>query len=119
MQKTIAFGVASLVLLTPLFASAANCGTNVGGLENPIGYCTLYDFLNALLKVVIAIAFPVIVLFIVFIGFKYIGAQGKPDELSKVHKLFFWALVGSLIVLGAQALSLAIQATVTNLQQGI
>jgi hypothetical protein len=109
--------VLGLMLPQLAFAVTQNCtGT---GLCNPLGYSTLTEFLKRLLQIVAQIGFPLIVLFIVYIGFQYIAAEGNPDKLKKVHSYFFWALVGSLIVLGAEALSLAIQATVNDLSQGV
>lgn len=118
-KKIIAFSLPFLII--PGAALAAQCGAGGGGtgLCNPLGYTSLVEFLSRVLQLIAQIGFPVIVLFIVFIGFKFITANGKPEEISKVQSLFFWAIVGSLIVLGAQALSLAIQATVNDLQQGL
>lgn len=109
----------TLPLLLPLTVLASGCtGGTSGGLCNPLGYNSLWEFLQRILKLVVEIGFPVIVLFIVFIGFKFIAAEGKPEELTKVRSLFFWAIIGSLVVLGAQALAFAIQATVAQIQQG-
>ncbi len=102
--------------MVPLVAFA-ECSQS-SGLCNPLGYSDLTTFLKKLLQIVAQIGFPVIVLFIVYVGFLYISAEGKPEKISKVHKYFLWTLVGALIILGAQALSIAIQGTVTNLQQG-
>lgn len=88
-------------------------------LQNPLGFDSLTDFLRKLLELVALIGFPLIVLFIVYIGFQFIAAEGNPEKLSKVRKLFFWALVGALIVLGAQALAIAIQGTVDQLRGGL
>jgi len=110
--------VSFLFLVTPRVAGAAtNCGGDGKGLTNPIAFCNLGDFLIALLGLVAKIAFPVIVLFIVYIGFRFVqhSASGNAEELKKDRDLFFWAIVGALIVIGAQALSFAIQATVGQL----
>ena len=114
MKKILAFGLSSVVTFYPLVVFAQSVT-----LQNPLGYNSLAEFLRRLLDLVVQIGFPVIVLFIVYIGFLYIQSQGKADKLKDVHNYFFWALVGSLIVLGAQALSLAIQATVEQLKAGV
>lgn len=90
-------------------------------LQNPIRFGTIYEFLNGLLELIIAIGFPIVVLFIVFIGFRFVqlSAQGNAEELAKVRGLFMWAIVGALILLGAQALSFAIEATVMDLSSGL
>lgn len=111
MKKTAAF---LIPFLFPLAAVAATC--QPGTLCNPLGFNTLYDFLIAVLNVVIAIAFPAIVLFLVWIGFKFVTAQGNADELKKVRGYFLWAIVGALLVLGARVLAEAIRATVEQLR---
>lgn len=110
----------TLSLALPFVVLASGCDTaTAGGLCNPLGYNSLWEFLQRMLQLITQIGFPVIVLFIVFIGFKFVTAEGKPEEIAKVRSLFFWAIVGSLVVLGAQALALAIQATVNDIQAGL
>ena len=113
LRKIFLFGV----LLVPQLTLAATCTGN--GLCNPLGYDSLTTFLQKLLQLVAQIGFPVIVLFVVIIGFRYIAAEGNPEKLKKLHSYFFWTIVGALIVLGAEALSLAIQATVNQLSTGV
>ena len=84
-------------------------------LMNPLGFDTLYEFLIAILEVVIAIAFPALVLFFVWIGFRFVTAEGDPEKLKKIRELFLWALVGALLVLGARVLAEAIRLTVKEL----
>ncbi len=112
LKKVVAFFLAAV----PSVASAACTGG--GGLCNPLGYDSLTTFLANILKIVAQIGFPVVVLFLVYIGFLYVSSASKPEKLAKVHGYFFWAVVGGLVVLGAEALSLAIQATVQQIQQG-
>jgi len=118
MKKIAAYFLSFSVLGLPLvaFGSCESVGTT---LCNPLGYDSLTEFLRRILQLIVQIGFPVIVLYIVFIGFKFITAEGKPDKLKEVQSLFFWAIIGALVVLGAEALSLAIQATVNDLQRGV
>lgn len=102
-------------ILMPRFA-AAEC--RIGeGLCNPLAFGTLDEFLVRLLGLITQIAFPIVVLFIVYIGFRFVqeSAAGNADKMKDLRNLFFWAIVGALLVLGAQALSFAIQATVGEL----
>lgn len=87
-------------------------------LDNPLGFDTLYEFLVAILDVVIAIAFPALILFFVWIGFKFLMAQGDPKELQQARQYFLWAIVGALLVLGARVLAEAIRETVRQLGVG-
>ena len=106
-SKVIA--VTIIGISSPIFASAQ-------GISNPIQYNNLRDFLEALLDVIILIAVPIIVVMIIYSGFLFVTAQGKPEGLVKARKAFFWTVIGALIILGAQALSLAIQGTVDDIQ---
>ena len=118
-KKGIAFFLAGGFLLIPVLVRAAGCDSGGSTLCNPLGYNDLTTFLQKLLQIVAQIGFPIIVLFIVYVGFLFISAEGNPDKLKKARSFFLWTVVGALVVLGAQALSLAIQATVSNLQQGV
>ncbi len=103
----------TVLALVPGIAFAAVAGE----LHNPIGTRDIYAFFAKLLQLVAQIAFPIIVLYLVYIGFNFISAAaaGKSEDLKKARESLFWALVGALLVLGAYALSLAIKATVQEL----
>ena len=110
--------VAVLALYATPFVVFAATGGGQGSpikFENPLRFETLNQFLTAILEAIIAIGYPLIVLAVVYTGFLFVVAQGKPEELSKAKRALFWTLVGALIVLGAQALSLAIKGTVDDL----
>jgi len=111
-KKIAAFLIPFLIPLSVVAAETCRPGS----LCNPLGFSTLYEFLIAILNVVIYIAFPAIVLFLVWIGFKFVTAQGNAEELKKVRGYFLWAIVGALLVLGARVLATAIQATVEQLR---
>lgn len=103
-------------VLIPAIALAAFCdGPGSGGLSNPICTTSLSEFLADLLRLVAQIAFPIIVLFLVYVGFLFVSSQGNPEKIKEARNYFFWAVVGALLVLGAQALSMAIKATVDQL----
>ena len=92
------------------------CPDGSTGLCNPLSFDTLAEFLQAILDAVVLIAFPFIVLFLVYAGFKFVLAQGKPEEISKARTTLIWTLIGAVLVLGAKALSMAIEATVATLR---
>lgn len=92
---------------------------DVQSLQNPLAFDSLTEFLVRLLEVIALIGFPIIVLFIIYIGFLFVSSEGNPDKLKKAKSYFMWALVGALIVLGAQALAIAIQGTVDQLRGGL
>ena len=85
--------------------------------SNPLDFETLADFLNALLNVIIIIGIPVVTLAIIFAGFLFITAQGNETKVSTAKKIFFWVVIGALLILGAKALAVAIQGTVDDLTE--
>ncbi len=100
---------------TPSPSSGASCtGTNC--LVNPLkSISSLPDLLKAVLAAAVQIGGIVLVLALVWVGFSYVRAQGKPEELKKAHSALLWTIIGGAILLVAQALSDVIQSTVNTL----
>ncbi|MGD0328771.1 MAG: pilin [Minisyncoccia bacterium] len=99
---------------------AANSSSNQNvTLINPLGAGTnLSTLLAQVLQFVVYIGSIVVIVMLVYVGFMYVMAQGKPESLTKAHNALLWTIVGALILLGAQAISLGIQATVQALSGG-
>lgn len=134
--------VAILVLfaVSPVVAFVASAQTQTGGgntgaqtqpgggntsptsvtLMNPLqGGGTLEGFLNDILSFVIRIGAIVVVLMLVLVGYKFVAARGSPKEIEDARRMLLYTIIGALILLGAQAISLGIQATVQALSSGI
>jgi len=79
--------------------------------SNGNGNC-LVAFLTNILKFVIQIGTIVVVLMVVFVGYKFVAARGNDAKLIEARQMLLWTVVGALILLGAQAIALTIQATV-------
>jgi Type IV secretion system pilin len=92
-----------------VFATGCNKATEFC---NPITQGSLQAFLEAILSSVVYILFPIIVLMVVYTGFLFIRAQGVPAKLEEARRALVWTLIGGAIILGALALSKAIEATV-------
>lgn len=103
-------------LLFPFTISHAATGGNPGGFKNPIGFNTLKDFLLALLKVIITLAFPIIVLAVVYTGFLFVTSRGSEEKLKTAKKALVWTLIGAMIVLGAFVIANAIKETVDDIK---
>lgn len=109
-HSSLRTATAFLLATVPTLALAAPAT-----LTNPIGTNSISELLANLLGLIALIAFPIIVLFIVYIGFLFVTSRGNPEKLSKAREYLLYAVIGALLVLGAEALSLAIQATVEQL----
>lgn len=97
-------------------------GVNTGGsgqsvtLMNPLKSGTsLESFLTSILEFIIRIGSIAIILMLVFVGYKFVVAQGSDTKLSEAKNMLLWTIIGALVLLGAQAISLAIRATVKSL----
>jgi hypothetical protein len=97
----------STVLINPLKGINCNQGTSNSN--------CLSSFLISILKIVIEIGSIVVVLMIVYTGFKFVVARGNASELEEARRMLLWTLIGALILLGAQAIAMGIQATVQAL----
>lgn len=91
-------------------------------LVNPLGSNTcsangtcLSSFLSSIMKFVVQIGSIIVILMLVFVGYKFVVAQGSDSKLTEAKQMLLWTIVGALILLGAQAISLGIQSTVQAL----
>jgi hypothetical protein len=79
--------------------------TNEYKLNNPIKVDSIQELLNLILKLVIIIATPIVVLFIVFAGFKYVTARGNPGEIEQASQALTYAIIGGVLIIGAVAIA--------------
>ncbi len=84
-------------------------------LESPFVYKTVSDFISTVLKAVVYLAMPVIALFLMYAGFKYIAARGNPGAINEAHQNFMYVIIGAALILGAWVLATLIGGTVTQL----
>lgn len=91
-------------------------------LANPLGTkCNstntdcLGAFLGSILDFVIRIGTVFVILMLVFVGFKFVTAQGSDTKITEARGMLLWTVVGALILLGAKAIQVGITATVKAL----
>lgn len=120
-------------LLVPTVAFAADSGLPSPGnsglpqqtqsgqftLKNPLGSTNdLVSFLRLILRYLTIIAIPILVVLFIWIGFKFVLAQGNPADIAKARQAFYWTVIGAALVLGADALLTVISGTVQQLRTG-
>lgn len=72
------------------------------------------SLLISILDIITTTIGPIIViLMLVFVGFKFVAAQGIPGKIEEAKGMLLWTVVGALILLGAKVIAMGIQATVT------
>jgi hypothetical protein len=74
-------------------------------LKNPLAFNSLQEFILAILNVIIVIATPIVVLFIIFAGFKYVTARGEPGKIKEATQALTYAVIGGVLILGAVAIA--------------
>lgn len=94
----------------------ATAGGGVVKLTNPLGgVTTISQFVQLLLRAVVAIGIPIAIFFIVFAGFKFVVAQGNSEKLSEARRNFVHVVIGIAIFLGAWTLAMIIQSTLQQI----
>ena len=95
--------------------NTSNSGSSVP-LINPLKSGTsLESFLGNILQFVVRIGTIVVILMLIFVGYKFVMAQGVPAKIEEAKKMLLWTIIGALVLLGAQAISMGILATVQAL----
>lgn len=74
-------------------------------LNNPLRVTSITGLLEALLSIVIVLATPVIVFFIIYSGFLYVTAQGNPEQIKQASRSLTYAIIGGVIIIGAMAIA--------------
>ena len=83
-------------------------------LQNPLQSDSIIGLFQAILNVVTILAIPIIVFFIIYAGFMYVWARGKPDAIGTANKALLYAIIGGVIILGANLIMELIRATVES-----
>lgn len=105
-KHTHAFAVFFLFL--PFFSFATNPKlappvTRLGG--------TLQDFVYLLIKIIQAVAIPVLAVCIIYAGYLLVTAGGNEQQVSKAKLWIFSTLIGAAIILGARVIADAVFGT--------
>lgn len=78
------------------------------------GVKTLQDAVPVLIDLFIKLMIPLIALSIIFTGYTFATAKGDPAQLKKARMMLTYAIVGTMIILAAKGIAIAIQETVTT-----
>ncbi len=89
---------------------------------NPITYTgsfgvvdTLPKFLLAAVDLIFLIAVPIIVICIIYAGFVFVTAGDNESKIKTARTIITWTIIGAGVLLGAKAISLAVQNTICAL----
>lgn len=85
-------------------------------LRNPLAFSSIAGFIEGLLRSIVYIALPLISLFVVYSGFKFVAAQGSSDKIKSAKENFLYVIIGAILILGAWALAQLIGNTINELR---
>lgn len=104
-------------------AETGGTGRNVvldssNSLNNPLdaSISTIPAFFQAIIDILLVFAIPFIVFFIIYAGFLYVSARGNAETIKKAHSALLYALIGGLLILGANVLLSVITGTVAQIK---
>lgn len=114
-QRSIVYVAPLLVIFAASYAQAqSNCG---GSLCQPLNRAisSIPLLIAAALKAMVMVALPIISLFIVYTGFLFVLARGRPKELATAKRAFFYVMIGAVLILAAWLIANLIGNTVSQL----
>lgn len=112
-MNNLSYFVAVIIVWSLPRLAAAQCVSDTpGGIQNPLNACSITELFRILLSILLIFAVPIIVFFIVYAGFLYVTARGNAETIGRAHKALLYAIVGGLLILGANVLIDVIQGTV-------
>ena len=83
-------------------------------LQNPIKAKSVTEVLNLAVDLAIFIGVIIAVLMFIFIGFKFVLAQGNEAKLKSAKEWFLWAVIGTAILISAKVIVKVIEATLIS-----
>lgn len=96
--------------------SSALAVTNQPALKNPIKAETFGAVIEAIAKAVVEIGITVAGIFLIYSGFLFVSARGNAEQITKAKTVFFWTIIGALLVIGARVIATALNEFATGLQ---
>ena len=81
---------------------------------NPLNANSIQDIILLLVNIAMYVGVILAVLALIYVGFKFIAAQGNPAKLEAARKFLLGIVIGIAILLGAQAIVLIIKNTLTS-----
>ncbi len=82
---------------------------------NPLGSVSIPQIIATILSYIAQVGGVFAVIMFIWVGFKFVTAQGNTTKLQEARKMFFWTVIGVAILLGAQLLATIIVGTIKTL----
>lgn len=90
------------------------CSANSATICNPLHATSVTTVLTDVVNIAIPIGAVIAVIMFVYVGFKFIFAQGKPEKITDAWKWFAYVAIGTAILLGAKVIITIMESTLTS-----
>lgn len=87
-------------------------------INNPLKVKTIQEAIKLFVGALVRIAIPIIVIFFIWSGISFIFARGNPEKIKQAKQMFFYTVIGTLLILGAWTITNAIIGTVNSIVTG-
>ena len=74
-------------------------------LQNPLKISSLEELLVAILNIIVVLAIPIVVFFIIYSGFLYVTARGNAAQVEQATRALTYAIIGGVLIIGAVAIA--------------
>lgn len=102
--KKIILGLA----IFPYWVMAEGITINFGDMNPLKNIDNIWELIPAILDFVVKVGAAIVVFLVIYSGFLFVTAQGSDEKITKAKKYFFAVIIGALLILGAQVLSVVI-----------
>ena len=99
--QTVSIAAFLLPVIAPIVASAADSSAT---LPNPLKVSSVSDLLYLIANIGTYIGVILAVLALIWVGFKFVAAQGNPEKIKEARHAFFWIIIGVAVLIGASAI---------------
>jgi len=105
-----------IIILIPAVSQAEGPQSESITLENPLNVDTIEELIEGILNIVLILAVPVIVFFIIYAGFLYATARGNPEQVKKATTALTYAIIGGVLIIGSVAIAEIVKDLVSSFE---
>lgn len=106
-----------LVFPMTIFAGhGSDPDTSYDTIDNPLESETLKEFLLKVIDIFQTILTPVLVLALIYAGFKFVTARGNERDLAEAKKILLYTIIGIGIVVAAEVIAQIIGGTIQDIR---
>jgi len=85
-------------------------------LQNPLkGVNSIGDLVYKVIDFFMGLSYVVLAIFLILSGFKFVKAQGNPEELEDAKRTFKFTIIGGLLLIGANTIVKVLEKLINDL----